>query len=358
MEENASLIYGLASCPATSFHEEMVAEFILAYLKDFGLEADRDSFGNIITKYQKGEARDTMALVAHMDHPGLEIIEANGNAPRSNLLGGVRPEYFQKDVSVRIFSGDKVVPGVIKRCTPAQADGLSVLDLETQGQVKVGDFGVWDIDDFQERDGFFHLRAADDLAGCGAALGTLRELSRAGATASVYAVFTRAEEVGLIGATLVAKEGLLPKDTIIVSLESSRELPGAQIGEGPVIRVGDARSTFHPEAERFLLAARDKLIAEDPSIKIQRQLMSGGTCEATAFSVFGYRSTGIAFPLGNYHNMSEGNELKAEYISSKDFDTGISLLVKAAQEAAAPGENTLMQRFITLSDRYRSRMML
>ncbi len=355
-EENASLLKGLASCPATSFHEERVAEFILNYLKDLGLEANRDAFGNIIAKYQSGQALNIMALVAHMDHPGLEIIEANGNAVRANLLGGVRPEYFQKDVPVRIYSGNSIVPGSIKHYTPAKGDGLPTLELEVKGAVKPGDFGVWDIEDFEEKDGVYHLRAADDLAGCGATLGALRELIRSRAAASVYAVFTRAEEVGLIGATLVAKEGPLPKDTIVVSLESSRELPGALIGAGPVIRVGDARSTFHPEAERFLIAARDKLIAEDSSIKIQRQLMSGGTCEATAFSVFGYRATGIAFPLGNYHNMSEDNELKAEYISSTDFDTGISLLVKAVQEAAAPGENTLVQRFITLSDRYRARL--
>lgn len=356
MEENASLLHGLASCPATSFHEERVAEFIMNYLKDLGLEANRDSFGNIIAKYQNGQAMNTMALVAHMDHPGLEIIGATSDAVRANLLGGVRPEYFQKHVPVRIYSGNNIVPGLIRRYTPPEGDSFPTLDLDVKGTVKAGDFGVWDIDDFEEKDGFYHLRAADDLAGCGAALGTLRELTKAGTVASVLGVFTRAEEVGLIGATLVARDGPLPKDTIVVSLESSRELPGAQIGAGPVVRVGDARSTFHPEAERFLIAARDKLIAGDPSIKIQRQLMSGGTCEATTFSVFGYRATGIAFPLGNYHNMSEDGELKAEYISASDFDTGISLLVRAVQEAASPGENTLVQRFMTLSDRYRSRM--
>ncbi len=356
MEENASLLKGLASCPATSFHEERVAEFITNYLKDLGLEANRDSFGNIIAKYENGQAMNTMALVAHMDHPGLEIIDATSDAVRAKLLGGVRPEYFQKDVPVRIFSGNSRVPGLIKRYTPPEGDGLPTLELDVKGTVKTGDFGVWDIDDFEAKDGFYHLRAADDLAGCGAALGTLRELTKARAVASVYGVFTRAEEVGLIGATLVAREGPVPRDTIVVSLESSRELPGAQIGAGPVIRVGDARSTFHPEAEAFLLAARDKLIAEDSSVKVQRQLMSGGTCEATAFSVFGYRATGIAFPLGNYHNMSEDDELKAEYISATDFDTGISLLVRAVHEATSPGENNLVQRFTTLSNRYRSRL--
>ena len=62
----------------------------------------------------------------------------------------------------------------------------------------------------------------------------------------VYGVFTRAEEVGLVGARLLAEANTLPKNTLVVSLESSRSLPGAEIGGGPVIRVGDAAFTvFH-----------------------------------------------------------------------------------------------------------------
>ena len=30
--------------------------------------------------------------------------------------------------------------------------------------------------------------------------------------------------------------------------------------------------------------------------------MSGGVCEGTAFAVWGYKATRMAFPLGNWHN--------------------------------------------------------
>ncbi|GIT69388.1 MAG: hypothetical protein Ct9H300mP27_04920 [Chloroflexota bacterium] len=77
-----------------------------------------------------------------------------------------------------------------------------------------------------------------DLAGCGSILTSLEILKGEKIPTDVYGVFTRAEEVGLIGARLMAEAMILPMDTFVVSLESSRTLPGAEMGEGPVIRVG------------------------------------------------------------------------------------------------------------------------
>ena len=68
--------------------------------------------------------------------------------------------------------------------------------------------------------------------------------------------------------------------------------------------------------------------------------MSGGTCEATAFAAFGYSVTGIAFPLGNYHNATteisdpEG-DVGAEYIHRSDYLGGVALIEEAARSAAA-----------------------
>jgi putative aminopeptidase FrvX len=62
--------------------------------------------------------------------------------------------------------------------------------------------------------------------------------------ASVYGVFTRAEEVGFIGAIQLAKSKQLLQDVTVVSLETSAELPPAKIGAGPIVRVGDRTSVF------------------------------------------------------------------------------------------------------------------
>ena len=38
---------------------------------------------------------------------------------------------------------------------------------------------------------------------------------------------------------------------------------------------------------------------------MQRCLMSGGTCEATAYQLYGYETGGLCIALGNYHNRGE-----------------------------------------------------
>ena len=81
--------------------------------------------------------------------------------------------------------------------------------------------------------------------------------------------------------------------------------------------------------------------------------MNGGTCEATAFAGFGYQTTGIAFPLGNYHNATTripdpDGGVGAEYIELSDFLGGVDLIAEAARGGAtgqetAPGPWTLGQ---------------
>jgi endoglucanase len=64
--------------------------------------------------------------------------------------------------------------------------------------------------------------------------------------------------------------------------------------------------------------------------------MPGGTCEATTFSSFGYQSTCLCLPLGNYHNMTEIDEVAAgkrpakvgpEFISLDDYHGLIEMLL-------------------------------
>jgi endoglucanase len=196
---------------------------------------------------------------------------------------------------------------------------------------------VWDLPDFERRDGYIHARAIDDLAGCAAILLTLRQLSREGATTDVYGVFTRAEEVGLVGARLLLEAGTLPGEAYIVSLEASKALPGAVQGGGPVIRAGDRGATFSEGAEQVLKAAAERLgsnvwhAALPATTPIQRQLMSGGRCEANIAVMLGYRATGLAFPLGNYHNVGPEYRIEPENIHEQDFLTGVALLCEAGR---------------------------
>ena len=224
--------------------------------------------------------------------------------------------------------------------------------------VEVGDSArfLFDLADFQMDGDLILMRALDDLAGCAAALAALSLLSSRSGLGDVYGVFTRAEEVGLVGARLLAEAGTLPSDTLVVSLEASRTLPGAAIGGGPVIRVGDASLTFDADAEAVLVSGREELMEAAPGFEAQRQLMSGGTCEASAFRYHGYRTTGVAFPLGNYHNGTPLGGVAEEYIHVDDFVGGVELIVRAAQCVSRRLECRPWRRMADLSQEHRGRL--
>ena len=194
---------------------------------------------------------------------------------------------------------------------------------------------LFDLADFELDGDTIRMRAVDDLAGCAAILALLEQVARDGSAADVYGVFTRAEEGGLFGARLMAEAGTLPEETIVVSVESSAVIPGVAQGAGPVIRTGDALTTFDSGAERLLTAAVASIRRREPEFRAQRQLMSGGVCEATAFSLAGYTVTGVAFPLGNYHNATTTipdpvGGVGEEYIRVSDFHGGVELLAESA----------------------------
>lgn len=332
----------LVSLPTTSFHEEGVCAEIIAFLERYGLAYQIDQYGNIIAHYQKGAPCRPLALMAHTDHPAFELVAAASISEfpeatwTARLLGGVRVDWFKAPQGILVFAGNDTGQGVAGTLLGAKMlngprDVELYLKLEGEG-LEPGNFGIWDLADFELRDGFIHARVLDDLVGCAAGLLALWKLAQEEAETDLYAVFTRAEEVGLVGAELVFQQKLLPPETFVVSLEASKTLPGAIQGEGPVIRVGDRAFTFSEEAEFPLKKAAERLQdASDEEVKVQRQLMSGGRCEASTAILQGYTATGLAFPLGNYHNMGDDLLLQTENIHQQDYLTGVELLQEAAR---------------------------
>ena len=140
-----------------------------------------------------------------------------------------------------------------------------------------------------------------------------------------------AEEVGFHGALALAESKCLPKKSLIISLETSRELPPAKMGQGVIIRVGDRASIFDSTSTRFLTEVASDLGKTKPNYKFQRALMSGGTCEASAYQEYGYRCAAVCVALGNYHNCGENDLIGAEYVSANDFGSMHDLLVECAR---------------------------
>ena len=354
----------LGSDPATAFRENGVADTVKAILVEIGLEHQQDAFRNIIAKVSGSDpTANPLAIVAHMDHPGFEITASHPDGPAdeyiATAMGGVPQSSFEAGVPVLALLPDgSRVSGVTAGKYGDDSDRQVLIHLDQPHDLEPPVSVVFDLVDFQLDGETIRMRAVDDLAGCGSILAALAQLTAGDAPpGDVYGVFTRAEEVGLVGARLMAEAGTLPPETLVISAESSRTLPGAEMGEGPVIRVGDAGLTFNADAESVLIRAREALRDRDTGFKCQRQLMSGGTCEASAFAVFGYQTTGIAFPLGNYHNGAPEGRIEAEYIHVDDYLGGVELLTEAARRVSDRANTAFRQRLREVPSDLRQRML-
>ena len=352
------LLQELGGCPAVSFHEEPVAECIRRQVEAAGLSIEADRYGNLIV-HRPGQLEDQppIAFVAHMDHPGFEAVEASGYDVVARALGGVPELCLKEAVGVQvILPGGERLPGNTAGAHGPPEERMVSLRVRASRRLELPRPVILDMLDFYFDGDLIHMRALDDLAGCAAIVVALEALASEENAGDVYGVFTRAEEVGLVGARLLAEEGTLPQDTLVVSLEASKTLPGADIGAGPIIRVGDASFTFDAEAESPLLRAREKLTEASPGFKTQRQLMSGGTCEASAFRYHGYATTGIAFPLGNYHNATPDGGVGAEYIQLGDLVAGVELIMQATQSVADRHDSRPWHRMRDMPQEYRERL--
>ena len=353
----------LGAQPAVPYQEGGVRGAITEILDAAEIEQNVDRYGNVVAhmKARGGGSGAPIAFVAHMDHPGFELTQVDGAAARARMLGRTPDAVFSGRYGLRIFetqSGASMLGRTTGSAGPNGEDPRErLINIETDAPVSLPAWAVFDLPDFEANEDVIRMRACDDLAGCAAILAMMERVHESAPRIDVYGVFTRAEEEGLIGARILAGERRLPDDTIVVSVESSRALPGGEHGRGPVIRVGDAATTFSGEAESVLLVARQQLTQRDPPVPVQRQLMSGGVCEASAFMVQGYRATGVAFPLGHYHNGLGEDTINAEFVHVRDFLGGVELLVEAVNATASADEPPVYARLRSRPEKEMERLL-
>jgi len=326
----------LGSVNSAPYYETQTSKLIIDVLSKSNIPFTKDDFGNIIAHYKLDESNNDInpiAYVAHMDHPGFEAISYDeNNQLEAKPLGGVPISSMISKTPILIKSakGDWV-KGTTRPVNNNTDCKTVYIDLKNKIPLNLPAPIVFDLSNFSITDNHIHMRAIDDLAGCSSILSALEQIVESKIECNIYAVFTRAEEVGLIGARLICENKILPKNSTVISVESSPLIPGVLQGEGPIIRTGDKQTTFNYEAEQILTKSLKNLQSRNPSFKGQRKLMDGGTCEGTAFNIEGYKTTGIAFPLKNYHNASNGiynksSKIIEESIDIDDYLGGIELI--------------------------------
>jgi endoglucanase len=323
------------SAPTAPFHEAAVAEIIRRVAAGRGWTCRADPSGNLWVRVRRGHPRTRWVFTAHMDHPApVTRSPTHGGIVRAELLGGVGRAYLP-GARVRFTTNTGVVRGVVERVTHPRSSEFPVLHIRLPhgAQIVEGTPGAWDLPGARIAGVRVTAPACDDLAGVAAILCALDRIAgTGGADVDVRALFTRAEEVGFIGAMAAARHGAFRAGRDwIVSVETSRAQPCAPWGAGVVIRAGDRVRVFDAAVTAYLGAAAETLAKTDSSFRFVRALMPGGVCESTVFHAAGLRAGAVCIPLANYHNQGPRNRLSSERIHLGDYTALIRLL------AALPG---------------------
>jgi endoglucanase len=372
-QKQIARLQALLALPTAPFREQHIRRHAAGFLEHHGVPHFEDPLGNIVVGAASRRAYERLLrnpgsqplrlFIAHMDHPGFHgerwlsahrlAVRWHGGSPVKHLVGA----------RLRVADDAGTLGGARLSRARAHARGWGIDRAELvlprtlfagrrrpAARSLFGGFAfrapVWLEGDL------LYCPAADDLVGVFAVLETARRLwRRAPADPPFIGLLTRAEEVGFVGAVGHLELGWLARrrrDLVAVSLEASRTLPGADIGKGPIVRLGDHRTVFSPDGLRVLSeAARRHLEGAH-----QRRIMDGGSCEATAMTAWGLPSIGLSVPLGNYHNQGfqggpdcRGKEGPApEFVSIGDVEGLLRLCAALMRDDLPWGDPWRQQR--------------
>ena len=322
------LVKKLTEAFGPSGREDEIRNLILEEIKDHVDGYKVDKVGNILA--WKGQGERKVLLDAHMDEIGVVVTNIDeAGFLRIEPVGGVSPyTIFRKRIRFERVTGVVGMEGetqdeIEKNLSKLSFDKLYV-DIgarsreEAEKLAPIGSFGVYD-SHFMEVAGRFASKAMDDRIGCAVIIEVLKRVKNSDIT--LFASFSVQEEVGLVGASVVAYD-IMPDEAIAVDVTDSADTPKAikrhpmVLGKGPAIKVMDKASI----SDKNIL---EKLIntAEKKGIPYQMEvLIFGGTNAAVLQRTrYGIPSATVSIPTRYLHTPSE-------MIEPSDVEKTIELL--------------------------------
>jgi len=329
------LLHTLVNLPTAPGGEARVMDFVAGWAKRRAdLVLTRDRFGNILLRSRGDRARRPLVLVAHADHPGFIVTGTGRDAVEAVFHGAIDPAYL-RNARVRLHAAAAMNGNVrgrvthIRPSTDIYGGHRATVKLDNHAEARAGDILTWDLKPAQVIRGRLHAPVTDNLTGLAAALIAMDRLrqrpTRGGRR--VRLLVTRCEEVGCLGAYAAHQSGLLPRGARIVVLENTRCSREAPLGAGVIVRVGDRGCAFDPDLTHRVRQVAAQRAAEDRRFQWQYRLMTGGSCEASAFTALGYATACVCLPLEHYHNMQQRpRRIAREVVATSDLRSMIALL--------------------------------
>lgn len=315
----------------------------LDYVDEFADETRVDSYGNAVAVYEGTEDAPHIALAGHGDEIGMMVrgITDGGFLKLSRIGGSDRTVTRGQHVTVHTDEGP--IDGVIGQVAIHLRDSgdeeyddiaeqhvdIGVDDGEdARGLVDVGDPVTLDTDFAELADGRIAARGMDNRVGIWTAAEAFRRVIESQPDATVYAVATVQEELGLRGAQMVGFD-LDPDAIVAIDVTHATDQPNSpsdkasdiDLGAGPVVARG---SSNHPS-----LVDAVRTVADDDDIDIQ--LSAAGSRTGTDADAF-YTSRG-GIPALNLGIPNRYMHTPVEVVDLDDLDAAAELLAEVAARA-------------------------
>jgi endoglucanase len=315
------------------------------YVAGFADDVSTDAYGNAVATVEGSGDGPAVAFAGHVDEIGFIVRDVTEEGfLRVGPIGGA-DRTVSKGQHVRVHADGDAVDGVVGQTAIHLRDREeeSVEDLETQfvdvgasdgdearSLVEVGDPVTVTTDPRDLHGTRLAGRGMDNRVGVWAAAEGLRRAAEAGVDATVHAVSTVQEEVGLQGARMVGYD-LDPDAVVALDVTHATDSPDlstkqrgpVELGAGPVVSRGSAN---HPAVVDLLRRA-----AEAAGVDVQLQatgVRTGTDADAFYTSRAGVPAVNLGIPNRYMHT-------PVEVVDTADLDATVTLLAEAAEAAGA-----------------------
>lgn len=322
------LIKKLTEIKSPSGREENIRNAILEELKGYIDGYEIDKLGNLIV-WKKGKKEGKILLDAHMDEIGVLATHIDDKGfIRIEPIGGVSP-YNLLGSSIA-FPNIEGFVGVEGETSEELSKNLKNLDfdkifvdigaknkLEAEELVPPGTFGVYSarFKDLGER---IVSKAMDDRIGCAIIIEVFK---KSNPYYTLYGTFSIQEEMGLVGASVVAFN-IKPDLAIAIDVTAHSDTPkgpkrmSLELGKGPAIKVKDSASISDRRIVEKL-----KTIAEKNNIPYQIEILLRGGTNAAAL-----QRTGEGIPAGTLSIPTRYVHSPHEMVDTKDVENAVKIL--------------------------------
>ncbi len=343
--ESIQFLENLVNTPGPSGYEQPVQSLFRAYVQGFADDVRTDVLGNVIA-VRNPLGRPRIMLAGHADEIGFQIRHISDEGMLYFGAIGGHDAIVATGQRVIVHTASGPVPGVLGRkavhlLEPEERDKAPKLkdmwiDIgacskeEAAKKVSIGDCVTYDATFRQLGEDICVARSFDDKMGAFIVAEVLRLLQGKEFPASVCAVATVQEEIGIRGA-ITGAFGVNPDVGIAVDVGHSTDYPGAdkrtggdvKLGGGPMIARG---AHINPRVYELLTEA-----ARRQEIPYVVEAVPGGTgtdADALQISRAGVAAGVVSVPLRYMHTPNE-------VISLKDIEAAAAILAAFCESVTA-----------------------